>query len=83
MMQNMQKPIYYHGFDVAIMDLRTFIGVSRSLSIVGKLYDLFWNYTTFFIYPLWSLVWKFLSDIIKMWFLFLALQKGRHLLHDV
>lgn len=29
MIQNMQKKIYYHGFDVAVMDLRTFIGVSR------------------------------------------------------
>lgn len=28
MIQNMQKPIYYHGFDVAVMDLRTFISVS-------------------------------------------------------
>lgn len=28
MIRNMQKPIYYHGFDVAIMDLNTFIRVS-------------------------------------------------------
>lgn len=29
MIQNMQKPIYYHGFEVANLDLRTFIKVSE------------------------------------------------------
>lgn len=28
MIQNMQTPIYYHGFEVAKLDLRTFIKVS-------------------------------------------------------
>lgn len=28
MIADMQIPIYYHGFEVAIIDLRTFIGVS-------------------------------------------------------
>lgn len=31
MIRNMQKPIYYHGFDVAIMDLNTFIRVDTDL----------------------------------------------------
>lgn len=28
MIQNMQKPVFYHGFDVAVMDLNTFLRVS-------------------------------------------------------
>lgn len=28
MIANMQRPVYYHGFDVATMDLRTFIKVN-------------------------------------------------------
>lgn len=28
MIQNMQQPIYYHGFNVAILNLGTFIKVS-------------------------------------------------------
>lgn len=31
MITNMQKPIYYHGFHVTVMDLNTFLNVSRGL----------------------------------------------------
>lgn len=31
MIVNMQKPIYYHGFDVAKLELRTFITVNRRI----------------------------------------------------
>lgn len=37
MIQNMQKPIFYHGFDVAIMDLNTFLRVSLSDSTQYKI----------------------------------------------
>ena len=37
MIRNMQKPIYYHGFDVAIMDLNTFIRVNGSNLILFEL----------------------------------------------
>lgn len=29
MIQNMQKPLYYHGFGIAILNLKTFTDVSR------------------------------------------------------
>lgn len=34
MIQNMQRPIFYHGFDVAVMDLNTFLRVSLPNQLV-------------------------------------------------
>ena len=33
MLANMQRPIYYHGFKIATLDLNTFILVSVSINI--------------------------------------------------
>lgn len=34
MIMNMQKPLYYHGFEVAILDLNTFLRVSSISKII-------------------------------------------------
>lgn len=37
MIANMQRPIYYHGFKIAILDLRTFIQVNNSIRLEIKM----------------------------------------------
>lgn len=39
MIANMQKPIYYHGFQVTVMDLNTFLGVSCTLLFKFNTYN--------------------------------------------
>ena len=48
MIENMQKPLYYHGFGIVNLDLETFAKVKHSNSFGCKIKSIFVNFVLLF-----------------------------------
>lgn len=69
MIQNMHKPIFYHGFDVAVMNLNTFLQVSMPIQLVdySKLLKCWYSVTALKMWCIFYLIRYVKRSLLTIW----------------